>query len=700
MQGGATTRTSTVGRALAAPVPDGREPDVTAAGAAGAADPARRFRRVVAVAVAVAAVPYLWALTDLWNGTVDLLRTNGPDGLGQVYDVQARAMLHGRLSLPAGSIGPEAFVHDGRTYTYFGVFPSLIRIPVLLVTHAFDGRLTTLSLLLAWLVTALAGAGLLWRVRTVVRGPAELGWAEACSYGAVLTTVLAGSVLVYLASQPDVYSEDMAWSVALGCASLFALLGVAERPSRGRIVALGVAVTCTNLNRATTGYAAVIGCVLLAAWLASGRAGPERRRWGWAVAAVAAVALAAGCAVDLAKFDLLVGFPAGDQVLYKAFGLAQVNHGHYFSLRFLPATLAAYLFPGNLRLSTLFPYVTLPALPTHLVDHTRLFARQHVAAATATTPLLVALAVSGLVVAFWPRRSGRLRAVRVPLLAGVASAGTVLVFGWVAERFTGDFLPFLVVGSAVGSTALWRLLAGQRPRWRRLAVGVTVVAALWSVVASVGVAAVPDPNWTQSQVHRYVAVQHALSDVTGHPLAHDVVAGTHFPGTAPVGELFVLDRCRALYVSDGAGSPFPYPDHVWLPVERAPDVHLCESVAPSATVAPLTARLLVPSAGARLSGVVPLDGVGASGDTVTSVTFLLAGGRLGAPRTVGTGRMTLDGWVTPWDTRAVPDGTYRLWAVARDSGRRTARSATVTVTVANTVASPGAAPGAGPVPGA
>ena len=162
MQGGATTRTSTVGRALAAPVPDGREPDVTAAGAA---DPARRFRRVVAVA----AVPYLWALTDLWNGTVDLLRTNGPDGLGQVYDVQARAMLHGRLSLPAGSIGPEAFVHDGRTYTYFGVFPSLIRIPVLLVTHAFDGRLTTLSLLLAWLVTALAGAGLLWPWLTCAR---------------------------------------------------------------------------------------------------------------------------------------------------------------------------------------------------------------------------------------------------------------------------------------------------------------------------------------------------------------------------------------------------------------------------------------------------------------------------------------------------------------------------------------------------
>ncbi len=676
------------------PTSGATEPDVGAtepdAGATEPADPSRRFRRVAAVAVAVAAVPYLWALFDLWNGSVDLLRTNGPGGLGQVYDVQARAILHGRLSLPTGSIGPEAFIHDGRTYTYFGIFPSLIRIPVLLVTHAFDGKLTALSLFAAWLVTALAAAGLLWRVRVLVRGPAELGWAEACSYGAVLATVLAGSVLVYLASQPDVYSEDMAWSVALGCASLLALLRVAEQPSRGRVVALLVAVTCTNLNRATTGYAAVIGCVLLAAWLASGRAGPERQRWGWAVAGVAFVALAAGCLVDLAKFDLLFGFPAADQVLYKGFGLSQVNHGHYFALRFLPATLFSYLFPGNLRLSALFPYVTLPSLPAHLIDHTPLFGHERVAATTVTTPLLVVLTLGGVVAAFRPHRADGLRAVRVPLLAATATAGTVLVFGWIAERFTGDFLPLLVVGSAVGSVALWHRLAGRNRRWRRLVAGATVTLGLWSVVASVGVAAVPDANWTQAQSHHFVSFQHALSNLTGHPLSHHVVTGSHLPGTAPVGELFVLDRCKALYVSDGTGPPFPYPDLVWLPVERAPDVRLCESVARSATLAPAVARLLVPSSGARLSGVVPLDGLAGSGDTVTSVTFELAGGGLAAPRTVGTGKATLDGWLTLWDTRTVPDGTYRLWVVARDSGHRTARSAAVTVTVTNAAPPTGA----------
>src|SRR6202035_5800965 len=101
-----------------------------------------------------------------------------------------------------------AFIHDGRTYTYFGLLPSLIRIPVLLFTHSFDGRLSAPSLMLSWLVTALFAALLLWRVRIVVRGDAPLGWAETMSYGVLLFSILAGSVLVFLASTPDAYSED------------------------------------------------------------------------------------------------------------------------------------------------------------------------------------------------------------------------------------------------------------------------------------------------------------------------------------------------------------------------------------------------------------------------------------------------------------------------------------------------------------
>ena len=154
-------------------------------------------------------------------------------------------------------------------YTYFGLFPSLIRIPILLFTNSLDDRLTAPSLLCAWLVTAAFSSLLLWRLRTFLRGDdVALEWPEAASYGLLLGSILVGSVLVYLASVPDVYSEDLAWSVALACGSLFALVGVLEKPSWGRVTACGVLVLLTNLNRATTGYAAIGATLLIAIWFA------------------------------------------------------------------------------------------------------------------------------------------------------------------------------------------------------------------------------------------------------------------------------------------------------------------------------------------------------------------------------------------------------------------------------------------------
>src|SRR6185437_9469149 len=212
------------------------------------------------------------------TGTINVLRVNPADDI-PIYDVQARAIMHGHLSLPHGSISVEAFVHDGRQYTYFGILPSLLRIPFFLFTNSLDGRFTALSMFGAWVVAAVFSCLLLWRLRVLLRGDVLLGWFEAVSYGLFLASVLVGSVLLYLASNPDVYAEDEAWSIALACASLFALVGVLERPSWRRVIVCGLLVLLTNLNRATTGYAAVLASLLIATWFALGRAGPDRRRW-------------------------------------------------------------------------------------------------------------------------------------------------------------------------------------------------------------------------------------------------------------------------------------------------------------------------------------------------------------------------------------------------------------------------------------
>src|ERR1700731_1275422 len=99
----------------------------------------RRFTIAVVTGMVLVSVPYLWVLWDLWTGSPNPLRGANPSDF---YELQARAMFHGHLSVPPGTLGIEAFIHDGRPYTYFGLFPSLVRMPILLFTSRFDGRLT------------------------------------------------------------------------------------------------------------------------------------------------------------------------------------------------------------------------------------------------------------------------------------------------------------------------------------------------------------------------------------------------------------------------------------------------------------------------------------------------------------------------------------------------------------------------------
>ena len=537
----------------------------------------RRFQAVCIAAAALAAIPYLWVLWDMWSGRLNPLRLHGSDD-NPIYDVQARALMHGHLSIPNGSISAEAFVSHGHQYTYFGIFPSLLRIPIFAFTNSFDGRLTAPSILASWITTALFCSLLLWRLRILLRGGAALGWTEAVSYGVLLAAILVGSTLVFLAASDDVYAEDLAWSVALACATFFAILGVVERPSWWRLAVCGIFVLLTNLNRSTTGYAAIFAMLSLSIWFATGRAGSERRPWALPMALAGLVPMAVGCALDWAKFDLLFGAPLTDQILYKQFRLGQ-NGGQYFSLRNVPATLYAYLDPLNFTVRSTYPYVVLSDPP----NAAKLVETGSTSNALLSMPLLCALSVVGAVVPFRRGQERSVRALRFLLVAAALSAGVIMVFGWITERFVADFLPFLILSSMIGMIGVWRWMQDRSKKVRAGVVLGTVLLALVGLLANLGYSVPPDNSWTQTQFTNYLRVQHDLSDVTGHPLNHTIVVGNNFPRPAALGTLFIKGDCKDLYVAlatvPKSVTPLTAnPLVIWGRVESAPLTPLCRSL--------------------------------------------------------------------------------------------------------------------------
>ncbi|HVM63686.1 MAG TPA: hypothetical protein VMU14_02410 [Acidimicrobiales bacterium] len=540
-----------------------------------ATSPRRRFTLAAAVGVAVAALPALWLLTDDWWGRLIGDRQLGPDDF---FDLQAKAIMHGHLWVPKDPLGVEAFVHGGHAYTYFGIFPSLLRIPVLAVLPRASGYLTVPSMLLAWAALAVGTCLLIWRVRVMIRGDALLGRTEAASLGALVAAVMGGSVVAFIAAAPWVYDEDLVWSMALSVLTLFVLAGIVERPSHRRVVAAGVLMLAGNLSRAPTAWACVAGAVLVAGWFWLGRPEADRRRWALPVLVAALVPFAVGCAVNMAKFGTPVGFNFAEQVWTqrnahrRAFLAA--NRGKGWSPAFLPTTLSAYLDPFGIRWESTFPFVTMPAAPPSVVGNAVFDRVYRTASIPAAMPLLTLLSLWGALSVLRRRAMAGARLLRPVMLAALLAPCFVLVWGYIAPRFEADFVPLLVLGSAVGMVDLWRRADGMRRRWRLTLAGTVALLTAYGLVANTGIALTPTQDFNQIQAFNFVHAVKSWSDVTGGALKGRVAQGATLPTWAPADQIFVVGDCAGLYVSNGEDySTIPeqqYERAVWDPVEFGP----------------------------------------------------------------------------------------------------------------------------------
>lgn len=506
----------------------------------------QRYLRTVVIAGVVSTSTWLWLQLDLLDGRV----------FGNFYDLQARALLNGHLDVPAGSLGNEAFAVRGQEFLYNPPGPSLLRMPLFLVTDRFDGRLTVLSMLLAWLVTLTLLALLIWRARRILRGSAPLPRWEAAGYGVLIIAATLGTTLVYLSAIPWVFHEAYAWAVPMALGSAYALTGLIERPSMGRALSTGLFTLGAILCRTTAGWACAAAVLVTAAWFfRDGRAASGRRLW-WTVGLAGALPVLIGVAINWAKFRHPWAFPIQNQVFTalsesRRQTLASTG-GDGFSPRVVLSTVPAYLRPDGLHLSAIFPYLSLPAEPAKTYGGIAFDRTYRTGSITAFMPLLVGLAAWGTVTAF--RRRGPAGAVvlRLPLL-GLALIPAAVVFGaYITHRYTAEFLPFLLFGSVVGAIALAPAVAALDLTVRRLALSGLAAAALFGVLANVAVAMSVQAQANPGPVlQSFVDRQAHFSELTGDPLDDHVVASVQLPTEGPTDELRIIGECQALYVGTG-----------------------------------------------------------------------------------------------------------------------------------------------------
>ena len=546
----------------------------------------RRYRLGAAAGIASGAACFAWMLT---GGTWQLLQRNVN---ANFYDVQARALFHGHWDMPASTLTIEGIREGSRTYMYYGPVPAILRMPVLLLTHRFDGRLTVCSMLVAFLVAMVFVARLGWRIRSLVTH-APVSRNEAVLTAGTLFVAGVGSAFFFLGSDAFVYHEAELWGAALALGAFDFLLEWILSASAGAIVGSGLFATLAILTRGSVGAGPVVALVLVA--LAYGLvavlgrrarhrgtadgAGPrvlatlglrpiERPgRWAAMVLAVAAVPVLLYVAINEIKFGTLVTLPINKQVNNpfnpsQAIALAD-NGGSLFGLKFVPTAVLQYLRPDALRFSGLFPFVAFPP-PAQVIGGVRYESLDFASSLTAAMPALVALGVIGVVGAFGTRRDHRLAAVQLPMVGAATGTFGVLAIAYVANRYLADFLPLVALCALSGLYLLRARWAGWRPRWRRVGAVALGLLALFGVWVNVGLGLL-----YQRQLRDSAPIAMRAGFVAFQQRLNQDLSGGTWPGLKRVnslgppgtpGSLVIVGRCTALYQSIGT---------MWEPVERS-----------------------------------------------------------------------------------------------------------------------------------
>ena len=573
-------------------------------------DGAKRFRRWIVLGMLCVLPLYGYVLFDLFIGVPYVKRAVGPSGF---YTYQTSALLHGHLWMRPSDLGIEAFTHAGRSYTYFGVFPSLLRLPFVAVfgTHG-NANYTAGSLFIAWVLTGVFSAMLIWRLRLMARGRAALGRLEAASYGILVASFLGGSVIVFLAASPWVYNEDFAWSIALSIGVFWSLLGVIDSPTWGRIAGSGLLILAASLNRLTAGWACVIAALAVGAWFWFSKRHTGNRRWVLPVVAIGVIPLVISCAINYVKFGLPFGLPMADQVwahvnAHRRDFLA-ANGGKAFSFAFLPSTLNAYLNPLNLSISGVWPYVQLPTTLPKIIGSATFDQTYPTASIPATMPLLFGLGVWGLICTLRPRPVGRLAEVRFILIPAVIGCAGVLLWGYIASRYMADFMPLIIVASSVGLIDLARRLEGRSQAMRRRCFAGLVALGVIGVAVNAAVSVTPSSAWSKGQLASLMTVQHTLSPGA---LASNVTVTSHLPTWAPAGALYATPTCSGLYRSNGESFvdvPGQQLEHLTMsPVEQGPQYIHDIWVAPKVPVSKLHGDTTLFRMGATRVVMRPVD---------------------------------------------------------------------------------------------
>jgi hypothetical protein len=456
---------------------------------------------IVGVTLASALASYVLLTHATFNPLY--VQTQPPFGDDYFY-AQARSIVHGHLNVAPVSIPLECWIYHGKCFGYFGITPSLLRIPLLPLLNATGHGLTAVYMTVA--LTLAVGSAL--AICSLILQGIKRSRLVDVLIGALAISAGPASVLAAIA-RPAVYEEAIAWSVAFALLGVYCFLRWWTSLGRGWAALLLLSlVLSANARPTTVALAVALGAGVVVRTVFHGPAGERSARMILFGVALAVLPFATCSGVYWLKFHTLIpSLLLNQQVGGPAAGAAwlsirHADHNQLSGLRFLPSALVAYLRPDGVHLASAFPFVDFRFGPRRGgIPFIGIAPGSFVAEPFSTVPddmpVAVVAAIAGLAVLArralrrWvglrPAVAQLSRRPETYALLGTAGSTVVMMSQVsISNRYVADYFPLLVLAMAVG-LRLTAPVAARLSGGKAIAVG-TVVTALvvWALVFNFG----------------------------------------------------------------------------------------------------------------------------------------------------------------------------------------------------------------------
>jgi len=423
---------------------------------------------------------------------------------------QAASMLHGRLDVPPDAIIGECFDRDTRCYGYFGVTPSLVRLPLMGILRYVRSALTPLFLALAVLLAYWAALQMLQRS---LRESPEARRSPRLALGYCILGAAAlgpGGSLIFV-TRPAVYEEAIAWAVAFVLLAFNHVWAWHSGERRSLVPAVLFGVAAANARPTASVACAVLGLTVAAIWYRARNRSVDPlipvSRLAARSALIGALCLSLAPGLTAAGvFWLKLRSPMPSPLLNQQVStgphwqaIRRRNGGRTAGLVFAPTELVAYFRPDAVVSRREWPFfdfrfpdtsiLWVPPLPEGGAYVER------VTSLTATMPLpwMVNLLVAGWLGLRVLSLGGIVRNRCSSIAAGswildaglLASAAAmpllIVTTHGITNRYLGDFFAISAVGAALGARVVLPYLA-RRPHLAAAAGVIASLLVIWSVV--------------------------------------------------------------------------------------------------------------------------------------------------------------------------------------------------------------------------